>query len=463
MSSLYEELMQYQSKNLYPFHMPGHKRNPAFSMENPYSFDVTEVEGTGHLFGASGIIKEAEMRAKRAYGSRETKFLVGGSTSGILSAISACVCLGDKILIARNCHKSVYHAIFTMNLKPYYIYPDLMEPSGIFSGVTREEVERAWERTPDIKCVVVTSPTYEGIVSEVKGIADFLHEKGVLLIVDEAHGAHLRWHKTFPVSALEAGADIIIQSLHKTLPALTPAALLHIGTDRVPLNKLSRSLQIYQTSSPSYVLMSSMDQCIGWLAVDGKEAFERFHRCCAAFYKKTERLVHLSLLHNPNKDYSKIIIKTDQTNITGYGLGRLLREEYHMETEMQHLYYVTAIAGAADTEEALTRLADALLTIDRELKPVYAKTSIRKQEAPESCYTPYEADLCPGEQTEWKDAPGRISKEFVAVYPPGIPCIVPGEVITAEILQRLTELRKSGGVLQGLADGSGRRIEVAAE
>lgn len=465
MDSLYEKLIGYGKSGMYPFHMPGHKRNSKFFMENPYSFDITEVDGMDDLNHPEGILKEAGRRAAKAYGAVDTKYLVGGSTAGILAAISACTRHGDAILIARNCHKSVYNAVFTLGLRPYYIYPSQMESPNIFLGIKKKEVEAAWKSELKISCVVITSPTYEGMISDIKGISQFLQEKNIPLIVDEAHGAHLKWSDFFPGSALGQGADIVIQSLHKTLPALTQTALLHLGSERIPPQRISRYLSIYQTSSPSYVLMASIDQCIGWLQTEGKDFFHKYYIHCQEFYDRMKSLKYIYLLDFPEKDRSKVVIVTERTKCTGYELAGILRTEYKLETEMAQESYVVVITGAADTEGAFFRLGDALIEIDQRLeakpsvKPGVMSVSAVPRRLKMHC-TPYEADISEGELVCLEEAAGNASKDYIYTYPPGVPFVVPGEVLTPDIIRELVFLQQSGAVLQGLSDLESNKIEI---
>ncbi|MEE1516291.1 MAG: aminotransferase class V-fold PLP-dependent enzyme, partial [Lachnospiraceae bacterium] len=242
---LYEKLNSYSDGDVYPFHMPGHKRNmPLF--KSAYDYDITEIEGFDNLHHARGILRESMDMAAGFYGTKKTYYLVNGSTCGLLSAISAVVEYGDKIIIARNCHKAVYNAVYMNNLKASYIYPKPVENTSILGGIHPKDVEKALEENPDAKAVVITSPTYEGVVSYVQAIAKVVHEKGIPLIADEAHGAHFSMSGYFPKSALECGADIVIQSVHKTLPSLTQTALLHICSDMVDESKVERYLSIYQ-------------------------------------------------------------------------------------------------------------------------------------------------------------------------------------------------------------------------
>lgn len=217
MESLYEKLVAYGAGDACPFHMPGHKRNMGkWGFADPFSFDITEIDGFDNLHHAEGILKAAQERAARVYGARRTFFLINGSSAGILAAVSACVSKGGKLLMARNCHKAVYHAASLLDLETVYVYPEQERRYGLNGGISPERVERLLEEHPGVQAVIVTSPTYDGVVSDIRKIAQIVHERGLFLIVDEAHGAHLAFLPYFPDSALDLGADVAIQSVHKT-------------------------------------------------------------------------------------------------------------------------------------------------------------------------------------------------------------------------------------------------------
>ena len=222
--NLYERLMWTAKENRYPMHMPGHKRAGLFTMANPYAFDVTEIDGTDNLHQPEGEILWEMEQMKQKYGTKDSYLLVNGSTCGILAAISACCHPGDTIVIARNCHRSVYHAVELLSLKPVYVYPEVDKETGICLGISSEEVKHVIVDTKPA-CVVLTSPTYEGVVSNIRAIAEIVHEKNSLLVVDEAHGAHFAWSDKFPETAMEQGADLVIESLHKM-------SLIHISDPR---------------------------------------------------------------------------------------------------------------------------------------------------------------------------------------------------------------------------------------
>ena len=254
---LLEKLEEYSQSDYYPLHMPGHKRNISH-FGDPFRLDITEIDGFDNLHHAEGVLLEAQQRAAALYGAEESFYLINGSTCGILAAISACTKRGGRILMGRNCHKAAYHGVFLNGLKAAYLYPETDFVRGINGAVTPETVRKALrEQHPE--AVFLTSPTYDGVVSDIRSIAEIVHKAGAILIVDEAHGAHFAMSPYFPESALSCGADLVINSLHKTMPSLTQTALLHVQGKRVDRERLKMYLGIYQSSSPSYVLMAGMD------------------------------------------------------------------------------------------------------------------------------------------------------------------------------------------------------------
>ena len=296
-----QRLAAYSASDYYPFHMPGHKR-AAFPFCNPYKMDITEIEGFDNLHHAEGILQNLQIRLQQLYKSKKAYCLINGSTCGILSAIGSLAQQGDQVLISRNCHKSVYHAVKLFKLKVNYVYPSFVNHA-IQGSIDPADVEQAFANIPSIRFVVITSPTYEGIVSDIKTISAIAHKYHAYMIVDEAHGAHFLFSDFFPKSAIEQGADYIIQSLHKTLPCFTQSAALHVGSDRIDCKKIEEMLAIFQTSSPSYLLMSGIDQCMRLLKEHGKQLFADYQKRLEEFYKQCSKLNYLHVLQK--KDYEK--------------------------------------------------------------------------------------------------------------------------------------------------------------
>ena len=494
---LLERLTEYAGSDAYPFHMPGHKRREIpdgipGGFPDPYGIDITEIDGFDNLHHAEGILKDAMETAAAIYGADRSWYLVNGSTCGILSAVFATTENGGKILTARNCHKAVYHAICLNRLEAEYLYPEEITEFGINGGIRAEDVRKALEKDAmrcagnsgnvrgkitKIQAVLITSPTYEGVVSEIRAIADAAHEYGIPLIVDEAHGAHLEYADqchSFPKSALEYGADIVIQSLHKTLPCFTQTAILHVKGKLVDQDRISRYLSMFQTSSPSYLFMAGMERCIRYMDGDGRNEMVRYEKRLEHFMERMEGLQVLEVLDREicgkyrtvaGWDPSKIVVSTMRAeDFHGEELAETLRRKYHLEMEMTAPEYVIAMTSLMDTEEGFERLGTALLEIDGALRR--RTESGRKEKAASETPEGLESKLshpvrrtliCEAmdadtERTALQDTVGKVSAEFVYLYPPGIPIIAPGEVFTDAIVEKIMAYKAAGLLVQGPAD-----------
>ena len=433
--TLLEKLQAY-SDSMLPMHMPGGKRR--FASDLPYHLDVTEVEGLDDLHDAQGILADMQSRASALWGAERSFVSVGGSTAGLLAAVRA---VGDgDLLLARNCHKSVYNAACLCKKSAYYVLPTDGE-------IRPQDIEQALQTHPAITAAVITSPTYEGVISDVGGIASICREHGVTLIVDEAHGAHLGF--AFGTSAVTLGADIVVQSLHKTLPALTQTALLHCKNAYA--DALARELAVFQSSSPSYILMASADECFAFLASDaGKTAMRDYHANLLAVRQKLQdNLVHFHLLQTSKYDIGKLVILTDGTDCTGVRLAEILREKYRIETEMALPDSLTAMTSVCDGTEELNRFADAVLAIDRTVR--HADTPpMPAVSLPEKVYDAHEVYGKHGSSVLFEQARGRVSLDYVWAYPPGIPLLVPGERVSDTFLQTVDTLQKAGIPQKGM-------------
>jgi len=471
---LLRALMEYGASDYYPFHMPGHKRNEkGLDFPNPFSVDITEIDGFDNLHHPEGILKESMERAAAVYGADRTRYLVNGSTCGLLSAICGCVGAGGKLLMSRNCHKSVYHGVFLNHLKTEYVYPQIIPGFGLQGGLLAEDVRKMLITVPDIRAVLVVSPTYDGIVSDIRGIAEAAHEHGIPLIVDEAHGAHFAFGNRWPVPALEFGADVVIQSLYKTLPSLTQTALLHWRKGYVDFEDIDRYLHIFQSSSPSYVLMAGIERCIEMMDEDGEAVMEAFWKRLYGLRDRLKGMKHLRLLGEEAKgsagvwdmDLSKVVVSTRGTALDGGKLGGILRDRYHLEMEMCGPDYVTAITTAWDTDEGLDRLGAALLEIDGGLAEDIAGGWKDREPAPAMEYPVIEMGIREAADREQEivrltESCGRISGEYLYLYPPGIPILAPGEVISAGMLEQAAGYIRMGLPVQGLRDENLEWIRV---
>lgn len=503
---LVNRLVHYSGTDMYPFHMPGHKRAAGMGFPDPFSMDITEIDGFDNLHHPEGILKQSMEWAAGLYGAFRTYYLVNGSSSGILSAICGAVSTGGRILVSRNCHKSVYHGIHLGRLKASYVYPQEVEGLGIQGGILPCDVDKMLKRYMDTQAVLIVSPTYDGVVSDIKEIAKVVHGAGIPLIVDEAHGAHFRYGEMFPKSALDLGADVVIQSVHKTMPSLTQTALLHIRNNRpdggcyAELDRIDHYIHMFQSSSPSYVLMASIENSIFQME---RRDMAPYHEQICNLRIQLAGMRHLRLVDKECKgrsgiydlDLTKIVISTRHTapdasgskesgaageglqerEFTGAELDAILRQEYHLELEMCGADYVTAITTVMDSPKGLKRLGDALMEIDGRLKSMTKGKSDKTLGFPDSqavsvysmrsdtAMTIAEAMDKRMRTVKLEDSAGCISGEFVYIYPPGIPIVAPGEWIGRKALNVILGYIDKSLPVQGLKDQSLKYIQTIQE
>lgn len=497
-----ETLSEYCGKDYYPWHMPGHKRQKGLikdikTLRMGNEFDVTELPGLDNLNAPEASIAQSEQELTQVYGSYRSYYLVNGSTCGLLAAISACCKPGDTLIMARNCHKAVYHAVLLLGLKPVYLYPEILEEYKICSSISVEQVEEALCQNPEAKAVILTSPTYEGILSDVRSIAGIVHKAGVRLIVDEAHGAHMEFGADFPETAVRCGADVVIESLHKTLPCFTQCAILHVGKVKM-CERIEQYLGIYQTSSPSYLFVANMEDAIAamdeWRNTRMKEYYTRLSRYRRrwAAYEQLQLLTEEEVKRQGGYAYdcSKLVFRM-KGSWSGEAFLKYMEDTYGLVFEMASLNYALAMTSIADTEEGFERLHLALDETEkllqrggrpeavtakkreaqaeaaREGRPTAAKkepqieaieeqpegkqTEATKQE--DVVYIPAEAWRQEMEEIPFDKAAGRLAGDYVTVYPPGIPQLVPGERIRAEQVIYLRRCMKAGLTVYGITDG----------
>ena len=514
-----KKLKEYGESDVYPFHMPGHKRQD-MEMGHPEQMDITEVDGFDNLHHAEGIIARAQQQMAKVFGADKSFFLVNGSTAGLLAAICAAVRKRGKILIARNCHKAVYHAIYLRELSVEYVYP-MHTQWGIQGSINPEHIREKLKADDQIEAVLITSPTYDGVISDIEAISQVVHAHNIPLIVDEAHGAHFGFSDGFPQKALALGADVVIESMHKTLPAYTQSAALHLKGNRVREEEIQRFLGIFQSSSPSYLLMAGLARCTRIMEQQGPALMKDFEKRLEDFYKKTADLKYLCVfpMGKPcvfscagdasaengcaaagdkgrtadpwksiyGKDNSKLLIFCQNANMSGQKLARILLESYGLQMEMDSGHYVTALTSLMDTQEGFDRLISALHEIDRAVESEHCAEKHGEssdamcetenlsdqsvtgwQQCIQILYQPKEkrmeiatAKECKQETVALAEAAGRVSAEFAYLYPPGIPFLTPGEEIPENLIRKLHVLTAEGFEIQGLEDLSGKRIKVA--
>lgn len=467
---LYDTLEEYSKSGIYPFHMPGHKRNAKMVQPLSVTHDMTEVDGLDDLHCAGGILKAAMDNAADFFGADRTFFLVGGSTCGILASLAACTKRGDTIICARNCHKSVYNGISLLGLKPQFITPDTIPaPFSCYGSVNPTEVEQLLTKHPNTAAVIITSPTYEGIISDIKAISDICRRFGVVLIVDEAHGAHLGLFDGFPDGAVNCGADIVIQSTHKTLACLTQSALLHVCGNTVDSAKTAQKLAVFETSSPSYLLMENIDSTINLLQKNGSSYFAEYVNRLDNFSEKAKSLDSIDILFYGNDkgseygnifdfDRSKLIISAVRKGYSGAQLSDILLNKYKIQIEMSSLNYIVAMTSYCDTDEGFMRLITALCEIDSGENGSFLPKTAAMPKSYTRAIEIYEAEELSKTKIRSEQAEGRICGEFIFAYPPGIPLAVPGEVITSELINVTAALKSAGVLIKNSVSGGGDYI-----
>ena len=422
---MYKEISNYG--DIYPFHMPGHKRNPLFLPPNLLNLDLTEIPGLDVLSSSTGIIQEMQDRIADFYNADSSFFLVNGSSAGVMAAICYSSTITDCVIIPRNAHVSAYNALGLCNILPKYVMPEIT-----FDGLAGGIFPEFFDNMPHGAAVVIVSPTYEGFVSDISAIAKRVHEKNGILIVDEAHGAHFPFHNGFPASALENGADVVINSFHKTLPALSQTAVLHVKGGRVNAERLKFFVNAMQTSSPSYIFMAATDYMLRLLwdsPVFFDEYFERLNaarEALAGFGLSGKERVGKDAVFDI--DVGKMLFSVQNAE----KVAEVLAEKYRVQMEMAACQHMLVMTSVADTNEGFRLLENAIKSLD--IKPP-TKTTPPLLFSPEVVITPYEALRQPSKKIAWENAAGKISAQLVAEYPPGITLIAPGERIPQNFCQ----------------------------
>ncbi len=488
MVDLGKRIEEYTQSDFYPFHMPGHKRrfDPGF---DAYAVDITEIDPFDDLHHPRGILRELQSDCAKIFRAKESFLLVNGTSCGVLAAITAVMDKGEFFLLMdRGSHKSAYNAVMLSDLEPEYVI-SRGSKYGFYEGVYPQDVDnllkkRQKKSTESGKktfkpCLFVTSPTYDGITSDIEKLAELIHKYDGFLIVDEAHGAHFGMHDIFPDSAVVQGADIVIQGLHKTLPSPTQTSVLHICSDRARELDIARYLEVFESSSPSYILMSGISSCLNFLNTGGKERFDAFAKRLNSFYEKTRKPKNLHIYYDEydrkRRDISKILIGVGSTGLTGYELYELLADRYHLRLEMAASFYVTALTSVMDSDEGFERLLQAVSEIDRD--HAGGSDSFKGRGSDNISYeddrifypdpvidrSMRSAYRSQKENVTMDEAVGRVSRRFVFLYPPGIPVLAPGEVVTEEIVGIISCYREIGFDVRGLSETEPVTVEVCAE
>ncbi len=479
---LFDGLIQYIKNKPYAFHTPGHKGYPILSkMLNKlppdalYKMDLTEVPGLDDLHCPSGIIDEAQKLLAEAYGANDSFFLVNGSTCGIEALITAVCSPGDKIIVPRNSHKSIINGLIISGAEPIYISPYVDKDWCIPLGISIEDIEYTLINNKGIKAVFLVNPTYHGICSDLESISDICVNFDIPLLIDEAHGPHLKFHRGLPTDSLGAGASSCVQSPHKHLGSLTQSSWLHIKGERVDADRVKSSLQLLQTTSPSYILMASLDCARYQMVIEGEKLLDRTLNLARYARNGINHIPGARCLDENivggggvfDYDPTKLVVTCRDAGISGRELERLLREEYNIQPEYSDYSNVTLFVTIGNTMEDVEKLVSAICDIvnrrhslldNRSSVEIYTGSGI--MDIPTQVMTPREAFFAKKDTVDLLNSTGRISGEIVAPYPPGIPLICPGEEITSEIIEKIRFLKEKNISFHGPFDPSLKYIKV---
>lgn len=462
---IYEALERFRSMRVVPFDVPGHKRgrgNPELARllgETCVSMDVNSMKPLDNLCHPVSVIRDAEELAADAFGAAHAFLMVGGTTSAVQSMVLSAVKGGEKIILPRNVHRSVMGAMVLCGAVPVYVNPECDDRLGIPLGMKVSEVERAIRENPDAKAVLVNNPTYYGICSDLKAIVELAHAHGMLCLADEAHGTHFYFHEDLPMSAMEAGADLAAVSMHKSGGSLTQSSLLLAGPNMSP-GHVRQIINLTQTTSASYLLLSSLDIARRNLALRGREEFGRVMRMAdyareeinaiGGYYAFSKELINGDSVYD--FDITKLSVNTLNIGLAGIEVYDLLRDEYDIQIEFGDLGNILAYLSIGDRPREIERLVSALSEVRRR----FGKSSagLMKQEYidPEVVVSPQRAFYAPKERLPLEDTVGRVCSEFVMCYPPGIPILTPGERITQDIIAYILYAKEKGCSMTGPED-----------
>jgi len=463
-----------------PFYTPGHKRGAGISPlltdligKDVFRADLTELAELDNLFTPQSVILAAQELAAEAFGAEKTWFLVNGSTCGIEAAILATCRMGEKIILPRNVHSSVISGLILSGAIPIFINPEYDEDLDIAHSITPEAVKAALVKHPDTKAVLIVYPTYEGICGDLPAFVELTHQYNIPLIVDEAHGAHFHFHPELPTSALSAGADLTVQSIHKTLGAMTQASMLHIQGKRIDIDRVNKALQLVQSTSPSFILLASLDAARHQMAIHGEKLMFQTLQLAQEAIDKISEIPRLSVLQIPQTyiknsgfvdlDKTRLTVNISNLGLTGFAAEDIINE-MGVTPEFSSLQNLTFIISLGNTKTDI----DSLVQTFNELTQIPYLTNQEKickykndtTIAPLLCISPREAFFADSEILPFEKTQGRICAEILCPYPPGIPVLMPGELITQGSLESIQQIQEMGGLITGCADETLKTLKV---
>lgn len=476
---LINALKEYGGGKTVRFHMPGHKGRPFASQIEDllglqcFRSDVTNIPGMDDLHQPKGIIREAQRNAAALFGASRTYFLINGCSCGLQALIMAVCQSGEKIILPRNVHRSILAGITLSGARPVYYLPPYCKPYGIPLGSEPADICRCLDEHPDAKAVLVVSPSYHGIVSDIGSIAEVAHRRGIPLLVDEAHGAHLYFHPRLPRGALTAGADGVVHGTHKMIGAFTQAAMLHTKGKLINAQRLEAALRMLQSTSTSYLLLASLEAACAAMATNGESLFAQA-MAIAEYAREYLSATGFSIFSPENEgrpgvhalDTTRLTISMRRVGATGYTVEKYLREKYGIQVEMSDFNNILLLLTPGNSYEEIDRLTGALVAIGEEQPVTGFQQDCSEIEPyyllPTQALTPRQAFFRPAIPVPIESSPGHIAGETIACYPPGVPVICPGEIITAEIVDYLLCLRAAGACFQGCHDPRLETVHVIA-
>ncbi|TCP70465.1 aminotransferase class I/II-fold pyridoxal phosphate-dependent enzyme [Baia soyae] len=476
---LFTHLKAHAERNPVQFHIPGHKKGQGMDPEfrefigdNALSIDLINIAPLDDLHHPKGVIKEAQALAAEAFGADYTFFSVQGTSGAIMTMVMSACHPGDKIIVPRNVHKSVLSAIIFAGAHPIFIYPEMDKKIGIAHGITIEQVEKTIEKHPDAKAVLVINPTYFGFASNLKELVERVHAHGIPILVDEAHGVLTNFHERLPISAMEAGADLAATSVHKLGGSLTQSSILNLKSNMISPERVQSIISMLTTTSTSYILLASLDTARRYLATNGHAIVENTLRLADTARKRINEIPGLSCLTREclvpgndalfDMDETKLVIHLNHLTINGHDAEVWLRENYNIEVELSDLYNLLCLVTPGDSDETIQILTQALEDLSKHFysKTMSTKKEIHLPEIPDLVLSPRNAFYCKTITIPFVESAGQIMAEFIMVYPPGIPILMPGERITEQNIAYIREHIEAGLPVQGTEDSTIELVRV---
>ncbi|WP_378951312.1 aminotransferase class I/II-fold pyridoxal phosphate-dependent enzyme [Pelosinus sp. sgz500959] len=475
-------MQYYVNDGVVPFHTPGHKQGKGMHSKleqligkEALALDLALIEELDDFYEPYGCIKDAQELAAQLYGADHSFFVINGTTGGIYAMILATAGPGQKIIVPRNAHRSIIGGIILSGAIPIFMQPEIDHDLGIAMGVTPETVKATVAEHPDAKAVLIINPTYYGVATDLKQIAEIVHQSGMVVLVDEAHGPHLKFSPRLPLQALDAGADICAQSSHKIIGALTQSSLVHCREGRIRVPHLKSMLQLTQSSSPNYIMLASLDVARMQMAVEGEKLIEKSIDLANWVREEINKIAGLycfgnEKIGNPGVfeiDPTKVTVTVKGLGLTGAEAEKILRHEYKVQAELSDIYNLLFMITLGDDEDEvrvlLAALADLALKYTKPIEPIEEKwENTHYPAAPQGVLSPRDALFGSTHMIPFDESAGMICAEIVTFYPPGIPLLCPGERITQEIIDYCRRLQQGGMHISGPEDCTLKIIKVVS-